>query len=154
LKATYNLERLPAWLWWYVWSGPPGKTGGARVHHDHQAKEYHVYYARNINSLAVKTLTRKTLVLSNHNPGTGEDGLGIRCPETSNISDFPLLDDAIYEIDEATGNIDFAWYPCEHFVEMGFDAAAKEGIKNYYSVDPEKLIFQDRLYSVDAAARF
>jgi hypothetical protein len=43
------------------------------------------------------------------------------------------MEDAIYEINEETGEVTFAWYPCEHFEQMGFDDAAKEGIMNYAS---------------------
>ncbi len=45
--------------------------------------------------------------------------------------DFVFHDDVIYEVDydgELTG---FIWYATDHFDEMGFDEAAKKGIRSY-----------------------
>ena len=132
VEMNWNEETV-----WF-WNGPVDaegdqKPGGAIVHHDHQAKDYHVYHAGAGNDLAVDAPTKRTLVLSSHETGTAQDGLGVRCPDTSDISLFPLMEDAIYEINEETGEITFAWYPCEHIDEMGFDAKAREGIMNIAS---------------------
>ncbi|KAI9025415.1 ASST-domain-containing protein [Hyaloraphidium curvatum] len=44
------------------------------------------------------------------------------------ISDQPLLDDRIVEIDHA-GKITWEWHPHEHFDELGFDDAAKDVLR-------------------------
>ena len=109
-----------------LWLGPPGKPGGAIVHHDHQKKNYHVYYSPS-HKLPEGN---KTLVLSMHNPGDPSDG---ECPNAlEEISGWPLQDDAIYEVDNETGDV-WAWYPCQHFDQMGFDEVAKDAI---YYVSP------------------
>jgi hypothetical protein len=109
------------------WSGPLSAPvlGGARVHHDFQRDGNAVgYYAPGQEP---SLLPEKSLVLSNiisPNPPSAAEDLIV--PE---ISNFELLEDAFYEVD-VNGNITWAWYPYEHFEQMGFDRAASSAIKH------------------------
>jgi hypothetical protein len=85
----------------------------------------------------------KVLALANHEPekeyyypkGWVSEGHPAR--DTSNISNFPLVDDAFYMIDKY-GRITWQWFACDHFEQMGFSAAAKYGIMN------TRAFYQDR----------
>ncbi|WP_339188281.1 aryl-sulfate sulfotransferase [Paenibacillus sp. FSL R5-0490] len=82
----------------------------ARQHHDYQREGNPVgYYAP---GLAPKTKSGKTLILAHKNVSNPQ------------ISDKPLLDDAIIEVDWE-GKVLWEWLPNEHFEELGFDEAAR-----------------------------
>jgi hypothetical protein len=98
---------------------------GARQHHDHQKEGNPVgYYVPGMKADPYG----RALILSGHDPETEEDG-ETACPDTSHISNYGLIDDAIYEVD-ADGNVIWSWFACEHFEQMGFTDVAKEGIMN------------------------
>ncbi|WP_338542056.1 aryl-sulfate sulfotransferase [Paenibacillus tundrae] len=82
----------------------------ARQHHDYQREGNPVgYYAP---GLVPKIGSGTTLILSHKNVNN------------PNISDKPLLDDTILEVDWQ-GNIIWEWAANEHFEELGFDEAAR-----------------------------
>lgn len=89
----------------------------ARFHHDFQREGSPTgYYAPD---MAPKTDSGNTILLVHHNA---------RNPE---ISDKPLIDDAVIEVDW-DGNILWEWRASDHFDEFGF----REGAKNILSRDP------------------
>jgi len=89
----------------------------ARQHHDFQREGNPVgYYAPGQDFVP----NGKTLILANK----GLENDSIR-------EDFVFTDDVIYEVNfdgELTG---FTWYATDHFDELGFDEAAKKGIRNH-----------------------
>jgi hypothetical protein len=86
-------------------------------HHDFQVEGNPVgYYAPGMESTAE---AGKFLLLGSANPDPNL---------TAHISDFPLKDDVIWELD-ADGNVLWQWNGWEHFEQMGFDDAAKQAIK-------------------------
>lgn len=87
----------------------------ARAHHDYQRAGNPVgYYAP---GLEPQVEGGNTLILAHKN---------LHNPE---ISDKLLLDDTIIEVDWQ-GNIVWEWRCSDHFAELGFDAAAREAIRN------------------------
>jgi hypothetical protein len=112
----------PVWQWVH-----PGNPGGARQHHDYEREGNPVgYFAPGLTPL---TLGGKTLILAHYNPPLSD---------TSHISDLPLEDDAIYEVDWA-GNVLWEWHAWEHFEQMGFDDVAKEAIRTIQVGAPENI---------------
>jgi hypothetical protein len=73
------------------------------------------------------TFFGKTLILAHFNPDLSD---------TEHISDIPLEDDAIYEVDWH-GNVLWEWHAYEHFEQMGFDEEAKEAIRTIQVGAPE-----------------
>lgn len=111
-----------------VWRWPNNSAfptlGGARAHHDFQREGNPVGYWAPGQEPSLSPAS-KNLVLSNIvSPNPPFPPLII--PE---ISNFELLDDAIYEVD-LNGAITWAWYPYQHFDQMGFDLASKDAIMN------------------------
>jgi len=96
-------------------------------HHDFQREGNPVgYYFPGANR--TKIHNGKTLILSHYSPPLEET-----CPDYDNdpdncISQYRLNDDAIYIVDWQ-GNIEFEWFPHEHFAQMGFRPKAKEAIR-------------------------
>jgi hypothetical protein len=119
---------------WYgneVWNW---EVVGGRWHHDYNRKNSPTgYYAPGMKP----KLEGKTLIVCNHDPeaeyyypkGWVKEGHPAR--DTSHISNFSLsgIDDAFYIVDKK-GRIKWQWFACDHFDEMGFSDAAKEGIMN------------------------
>jgi hypothetical protein len=94
----------------------PGETPRwlARQHHDYQRQGNPVgYYTPGQEPL---TDRGNTLILVHENV------------RNSAISNRPLLDDRIVEVDWS-GNIVWQWRPHEHFDELGFDDAAKASLR-------------------------
>jgi hypothetical protein len=89
----------------------------ANQHHDFQREGNPVgYYAPGQDFVP----NGKTLILSHK-----------ELENDSIRKDFVFTDDVIYEVNfdgELTG---FTWYATDHFDEMGFDEAAKKGIRNH-----------------------
>lgn len=86
----------------------------ARAHHDFQREGSPTgYYAPGQTPVE----TGKTLLLVHRNV------------VDARISDVPLLDDRIVEVD-ATGAIVWEWHPHEHFDEFGFDDRAKAVLRS------------------------
>ena len=96
-----------------------GKMWIARQHHDLQIKGNPVgYYIPNYET---PDFTRGTiLVLGHYNVKN----------EIINKK-MVLLDDAVYEVDIATGKVIWTWKAAEHVDEMGFDKAAFDAMQNY-----------------------
>ena len=86
----------------------------ARQHHDYQREGNSVGYY--VPGMDPKISGGKTLILAHKNVINKE------------ISDQPLLDDIIYEVD-SKGNIIWQWLASEHFSEMGFSEEAKKAIR-------------------------
>jgi hypothetical protein len=87
------------------------------LHHDYQTEGNPVgYYAPGMEPMVEAC---KTLILCSFNPDPNL---------TTHISDFPLKDDVIWELD-ADGNVLWQWEGWEHFEQLGFDAAAKDAIR-------------------------
>ncbi len=93
----------------------------ARQHHDYQREGNSVGYY--IPKIEAKVGGGKTLILCHKNV------------TNSKISDKPLLDDTIIEVD-GNGKITWEWICSEHFNEMGFDATAKKTLKRNPGVKP------------------
>jgi len=116
----------------------PPKPARIQFHHDYQLQGNPVgYYAPPLdaeNTFIPKT-DGKVLALAEHVPeeaysyprGWPPEGHPAR--DTSNISQFPLLDDSIY-IFHKRQKINFQWFACDHFEQMGFSDDAKYGIMN------------------------
>jgi hypothetical protein len=92
----------------------------ARQHHDYQREGNPVGYY--VPAMKAKT-NGKTLILCHRNL------------TNSKISDKPLVDDVIIEVD-GRGKITWEWVCSEHFEEMGFDAEAKEAIRRNPGIKP------------------
>ncbi|GAX59206.1 hypothetical protein SCALIN_C01_0137 [Candidatus Scalindua japonica] len=109
----------------WSWTGSGGE-GGARWHHDYQREGNPVGYFSPYQLPLLQD--GKTLILSNDFPPLEET-----CPDPVNnrdncISEMPLLDDVVYEVDWE-GNILWEWHAYEHYDQMGFDETAKEAIR-------------------------
>lgn len=102
----------PVWSW-----AGTGNPGGARWHHDFQREGNPVGYFAPFQPPLPNG--GRTLVLSHDNPPLSQ---------TQHISDFPLEDDILYEVD-ANGNVLWSWNAYQAFEQMGFDAEAKAAIK-------------------------
>jgi len=100
--------------------GEPSRWA-ARQHHDYQREGNPVgYYAP---ALDPRTDGGNTLILVHENV------------VDRRISDHPLLDDKIIEVDWE-GNIVWSWRPHEHFEELGFDSKAREVLRSNPNVVP------------------
>lgn len=87
------------------------------VHHDHQREGNPVgYYVPGMEPLVNGG---KSLLLDHDRPDPNL---------TMSISDMPLLDDVIWEVDW-DGNVTWQWFGCEHFEQMGFDEVARDAIR-------------------------
>jgi hypothetical protein len=107
------------WRWDGMPPGQPQPPGGARVHHDWQREGMPGGYWSPHAKPVVNGYEAKNWLLVHREPD----------PDlTSGVSDFPLEDDAIIEVDEG-GNIVWTWNAWEHFDQMGFDEVAKEAIR-------------------------
>jgi len=95
-----------------------GKVWIARQHHDMQIKGNTGYYSPNYEAADLATGT--LLVLAHHNVKNAEINKRVR-----------LLDDAVYEVDMASGKVIWTWKPAEHVDEMGFDKEAFAAMQNY-----------------------
>jgi len=99
-----------------VWSFKNWDDGRARQHHDFQREGNPVgYYAPGQPFME----NGNTLILSHKNI------------TNSNISDFTLIDDVIYEVDWEGNLTGFKWLASDHFDELGFDEETKKSIKEY-----------------------
>jgi hypothetical protein len=96
----------------YEYIDDPGDTPRwmARQHHDFQREGNPVGYY--VPGMDPKVDSGNTMILGHKN---------ITVPEITNI---PLLDDTIYEIDWE-GNLLWEWVLSEHFDELGFDETSK-----------------------------
>ena len=91
----------------------------SRQHHDMQIKSNPVgYFMPGSDSLDISRGT--LLALAHYNVQNDKINKNIR-----------LLDDALYEIDMATGKIVWTWKAADHVDEMGFDDAAFKAMQNY-----------------------
>jgi hypothetical protein len=112
------------------WDGPsPARPGGARVHHDMQVHTNPVYHSPTCDTNVNHAREGRVLILSNHDefiPSLGFFGIEV------DWSNFPLQDDAIYEIDRA-GNVLWSWFPADHKDDMGFSDEALEAIRTIRS---------------------
>lgn len=108
-KITWTFDRLEE-------VADPGteRRWVARQHHDYQREGNPVGYY--VPGQDPRVDGGKTLVLVHEN---------VTNPV---ISDHPLLDDRIVEVDWE-GNIVWNWHPHEHFEELGFDEAAKATLR-------------------------
>jgi hypothetical protein len=96
-----------------------GKMWLSRQHHDLQLKGNPAgYYIPNYDSVDVTKGT--ILALAHYNVKNEKINKNVR-----------LIDDAIYEVDIASGKIIWTWKAAEHVDEMGFDKAAFKGMQNY-----------------------
>ncbi|MFW2368962.1 MAG: aryl-sulfate sulfotransferase [Desulforhopalus sp.] len=99
----------------YEFIEDPGQEGQwmARQHHDYQRAGNPVgYYAPGMDPL---TDQGNTLILSHKNL------------TNKNISEKPLLDDVILEVNWE-GDIEWEWVCSEHFAEMGFSESSKNAM--------------------------
>jgi hypothetical protein len=92
-----------------------GTTWVARQHHDIQIKGYR------IPDYGVQDFTRGTLLVLGHY-NVKNDRIN---------RNMELLDDVVYEVDMATGEVTWSWKAAEHVDEMGFDKAAFKAMQNY-----------------------
>jgi len=92
----------------------------ARQHHDYQREGNPVGYY--VPGMEFK-VGGKTLILCHKNMSN------------TNISDKPLVDDTIIEVD-GRGKITWEWICSEHFDEMGFSARAKQTLKRNPGMKP------------------
>jgi hypothetical protein len=91
----------------------------SRQHHDLQIKGNPVgYYIPNYSPPDISKGT--VLALAHYNVQNDKINKSVR-----------LIDDAVYEVDMATGKIIWTWKASEHLDEMGFDAAALQAMQNY-----------------------
>ncbi|MBZ4419310.1 aryl-sulfate sulfotransferase [Myxococcus sp. RHSTA-1-4] len=110
----------------WSWAGT-GAPGGARWHHDYQREGNPVGYFAPFQP--PRTLGGKTLVLAHANPDPAL---------TRHISDFPLEDDVLHEVDWA-GNVLWTWNAWEHYEQMGFDATARAAVRTIKVGAPEDI---------------
>jgi hypothetical protein len=94
-----------------------GKIWIARQHHDMQIKGNTGYYTPDYKDPDFATGT--LLVLGHYNVKNDRINKNVR-----------LLDDVVYEVDMATGEVIWTWKAAEHVDEMGFDRAAFEAMQN------------------------
>ncbi len=99
-----------------------GRVWVARQHHDIQIKGNPVgYYMPNYEA---QDLTKGTLlVLGHHNVKNKKINKNVQ-----------LLDDVVYEVDMATGEVIWTWKAADHVDEMGFDKAAFKAMQNYAGI--------------------
>jgi len=91
----------------------------SRQHHDLQIKGNPVgYYVPGYS--AVDPARGTILALAHYNVRDDRINKNVR-----------LIDDAVYEVDLASGKIVWTWKAAEHLDEMGFDAAALKAMQNY-----------------------
>jgi hypothetical protein len=91
-----------------------GPRHHARQHHDYQREGSPVgYYAPGLDPRADGG---STLILVHENV------------HNRRISDIPLIDDKVIEVDYS-GNISWSWSASDHFDEFGFDDAAKKALR-------------------------
>ena len=120
------------------WDSNDYDMPGTQFHHDYQLEGNPVgYYAPPISPSEnfLPKVNGSVLALANHVPentyyypkGWVPEGHPAR--DTSNISQFPLVDDAFYIINNK-GQITWQWFACDHFEQMGFSEKAKDGIMN------------------------
>jgi hypothetical protein len=93
----------------------------ARQHHDYQREGNPVGYY--VTGMEAKSGGGKTLILCHKN---------VKNPR---ISDKPLVDDTIIEVD-GRGKITWEWVCSEHFEEMGFSPRTKKTIKRNPGMKP------------------
>ncbi len=94
-----------------------GKMWVARQHHDLQIRGYR------IPDYKAPDFTRGILlVLGHHNVKNDKINRNME-----------LLDDVVYEVDMATGEVIWSWKAAEHVDEMGFDKAAFKAMQSYSS---------------------
>ncbi|MGD0780497.1 MAG: aryl-sulfate sulfotransferase [Dehalococcoidales bacterium] len=93
----------------------------ARQHHDYQREGNPVGYY--VPGMEPKSGGGKTLILCHKNL------------KDSRISDKPLVDDTIIEVD-GRGKITWEWICSEHFEEMGFSTQAKKVIRRNPGMKP------------------
>lgn len=99
------------------WDGNVTWEVPIHVHHDHQREGNPVgYYVPGMDAIVDGG---KTIFLDHFRPDPGS---------TAHISDFPLLDEVIWEVDW-DGNITWEWHGADHFEQMGFDEVAREAIR-------------------------
>lgn len=113
----------------WSWSGF-GSEGGAQWHHDYQREGNPVGCFAPL--LLPLTQSGNTLILAHHYPSLDDT-----CPDPINdrnncISEMPLQDDVIYEVDWA-GKILWSWHAYEHYDQMGFDEVAKEALRTIHA---------------------
>jgi Arylsulfotransferase (ASST) len=103
---------------------------GGRWHHDYNRQGNPVgYYVPGMQP----KLQGKTLVLANHTPEDAYDYPRSWVPhghpafDTSHVSNYDLIDDAIYMVDKKK-RIKWQWFASQHFEQMQFSDAAKQGI--------------------------
>jgi hypothetical protein len=105
---------------WSYGSAAPGQDPayGTRVHHDYQ---------REGNSAGYYTPAQNAIT-----DGSGKNWLLVHrepAPSlTTNVSDLPLEDDAIVEVD-ASGTVTWVWNAYEHVDQMGFDPIQRAAIR-------------------------
>jgi hypothetical protein len=92
-----------------------GKMWVARQHHDMQIKGYQIP-----NYKAMDFTKGTLLVLGHYNVKNDKINRNME-----------LLDDVVYEVDMATGEVIWTWKAAEHVDEMGFDEAAFKALQSY-----------------------
>jgi len=102
----------------------------ARQHHDYQREGNPVGYY--VPDMKLKK-NGSTLILCHHNL------------TNKKISDKPLVDDVIIEVDGESKKI-WEWVCSEHFEEMGFDEVAKETLKRNPDATPMTLNIGDWMH--------
>jgi hypothetical protein len=134
--VQYNWDGELVWEFtdWEVIDG----VSTARVHHDFQRDGNPVgYYAPG----QLPESDGKVLVLAK------DDVLD------PDISDRPLMDDVIYEVEWETQDATLLWQASEHFDELGFDDAAKQLVSNragdYLHINSVSRIGPNRWYDPD-----
>jgi len=96
-----------------------GRQWFSRQHHDLQIKGNPVgYYIPDSAPLDISKGT--VLALAHYNVRNEKINKSV-----------PLIDDVVYEIDLASGEIIWTWKASEHLDEMGFDEAALKAMQNY-----------------------
>jgi len=95
----------------------------ARQHHDVQIKGNPAGYY--VPDYSAQDFSRGTiLVLGHYNVKNDKINKNVR-----------LLDDVVYEVDIASGEVVWTWKAAEHVDEMGFDQAAFDAMQNY-AIEP------------------
>ncbi len=140
--AQLSWEGVEEWSY-AAWEEDLNGQMSARIHHDFQREGNPVgYYAPGMEPLVTGG---KTLILS----FTDE--------QDSKISDKPLLDPVIYEVDWAGKLTGFEWHGKDHFDEYGFDQKAKDAIYSkggeWLYMNSMSLLGPNRLYD-DGDERF
>ena len=127
-KWTWQGQGLPNYV-----PPPAGEGGGARFHHDIHRSTAAAYHSPTLDSKDISgSLGERTLVLSNHDKRLTQYDPVLYGTEVL-WSDFPLQDDALFEVAK-DGTVLWSWYPADHIKQIGFDDAAKWGIKTIRSM--------------------